>query len=162
MQTKKGGKSVPSRAPAAAEIQAFIEETAAKLQAHPAVPASFKPHFKTLWSLDNAPVHGTAISSTWPTKPAGLFGVVSPPPYSPDMHKVIEHVHAIVCTEFMDWIVKHPNVVYSTIEEYFDRLEHIFYTVITSESVRKDVASLQLTYAKIIEAGGGYPAPQYR
>jgi hypothetical protein len=162
MQTIKGGKEVPSRAPAGAEIQAFIEETADKLKAHPLIPANFRPYFLPLWSLDNAPVHKAAISMAWPNKPAGLFNSVSPPPYSPDLHKVIEHVHARVCTEFMDWIVKHPNIVYNTIEEYFARLENIFYSVITAEIVKKDVQSLQLTFAKVVEAQGGYPAPKFR
>jgi hypothetical protein len=120
------------------------------------------PYFKPLWSLDNAPVHGTAISGPWPTRPEGLWNVVSPPPYSPDLHKVIEHVHARVCTEFMDWIVKNPNTAYDCIEDYYARLEYMFQEIITPESVRKDVDSLLQTFAKVLEAGGGYPEPKYR
>lgn len=79
------------------------------------------------------------------------------------MHKVIEHVHARVCTEFVEWIVKHPNVHHDSITDYYARLKEIYTNIIKPGGVQKDVTSLiEQTLQKVIDEEGGYPEPDYR
>ncbi len=119
LQRKDGEKLVDCRAPNAKEIQNFLENCSTKLSAKlqlPGRPTTAEKPLPFGWvpefSMDNASVHKAAYAVVdWPNKPAWSkegFGKVQPPPYSPDFHKVIEHVHAILCPAAMREIEAMP------------------------------------------------------
>lgn len=96
-----------------------------------------------IFSLDNSPVHETAEQVVDVPSRAPL------PPYSPDMHKVIEHT--------FNWL----NHSLKNVIPYIDPKQHSIhfwgnlvqdmYCSLPVESVRKDVESLRRTYQWIIE-----------
>ena len=176
LQLKKGkdGKMVMAKAgaPDYKDMQRFLTQCMARIDDWRA-PAGQNPsdkfpiphNFFPIWSLDNAPVHAKAYNDlTWKNKPAGDFGHAQPPPYSPDLHKVIEHVHGTVCVKFREELDKMTHPL-PTIKEYFRKIQLIFYTSITAQSVQEDVRSLfgaEGTMMQIVGAKGGYPAAKYR
>lgn len=173
MQKKdKEGKTVECKAPNALEIQQFIEETHNKLEAMTRVPGAadtssrpIPPSWQAEWSLDNANVHKAAYTDpAWLKKPLNArFGEVQPPPYSPDFHKVIEHVHGTLCSAFKKWLREHAEeAALMDLPTLFKQLEQLFYKCITKESVQKDVMSLSETIIQVRALKGAYPAARYR
>lgn len=83
-----------------------------------------------------------------------------PPAWSPDLHKVIEHVHGIVSSAWKKQLMQmQPQ---STIQEYTQVVKSIFDEKIKCSSVQKDILSLQDTFKQVIALGGAYPAKKYR
>lgn len=124
------------------------------------IPYGIRPYF----SLDNVPTHLKAIKDQqWAsTVPAVFDDEVSPPPNSPDLHKVIEHVHANTCSAFKEWVLLRSHTPRPSIEAYFDKLKQIFYATITPKMIQDDVLSLKGTFQEVCKLGGEYPAAQYR
>jgi hypothetical protein len=168
-----------SRAPNKKEIQHFLYDCW-RLGINPYVNRSgdassvqqgtatmpFPLYFSPYWSLDNASVHTAAINdATWGplllAKPPGDFKKVQPPAWSPDLNKIIEHVHGTVCTKFKA-IVAERKTAYDNIWQYWKLLERTFYETITPESVQKDVRSIMDTFEEVIKLQGEYPARKFR
>lgn len=149
----------------------YLKEVAAELDKKTASwweqPSQSKPipyGAKFDYSLDNARVHKAAYSEetvAWPDKPTnGTFGVVQPPPYSPDLHKVIEHVHGTICSAFRQEIQAMGPA--EDINTYFAKLKQLFYQKTTAASVQKDCQSLKQTIQEVIKLEGAWPAAQFR
>jgi hypothetical protein len=83
------------------------------------------------------------------------------PPKSPDMHKVVEHCHAIIVAHFQKFLLRQKDLN-KPMAFYIKALEDIFFTHITAKSVMADVKSLKATYRAIIAAKGAYPNKKYR
>ena len=117
----------------------------------------FSPDRGPIYSFDNAPIHqgadlkGLEIAGA---KRAKL------PPSSPDMHKCIEHVFGTITRAMAHSLSKDANL--TTAAQYKDEVVRLFNTLITPESVQKDVASLQDTYHAIMAAGGDWPDKCFR
>lgn len=168
----KQGKTVECKAPNAPEIQKFIEDVHEKLDSLTITPGQLETFKRPIpsgwraeWSLDNAAVHKKAYEDpAWEKKPKNAsFGQVQPPPYSPDMHKVIEHVHGTLCSAFRVWLeANHKEAAEMDIPTLFKQLEKLFYQHITVQSVRKDLQSLAKTFSQVKELNGAYPAAKYR
>jgi hypothetical protein len=123
------------------------------------IPARCVPIF----SMDNASVHvrlRDVFALGQLKMPKSSFDC-SPPPYSGDLHKVIEHVHGTLCSAFERWLERQTKMP-DTLEELYAKLEAMFYDIITPESVQKDVASLQDTFKEVIRLGGQNPARKFR
>jgi hypothetical protein len=84
----------------------------------------------------------------------------SPPAYSPDMHKVIEHVHGTVVTAFRKQL-REMVKPHTTIIQYCKMVEKLFYAI-TPQSVQDDIRSLEATWHEVIKCEGGYPSRKFR
>ena len=82
------------------------------------------------------------------------------PPNSPDMHKVVEHKHALIKREFRKRLTVQRDV--DTPAKAAALLTSVVNDVVKKASVEADVCSLPATYCAIIEAGGGWPPAKYR
>ena len=108
------------------------------------------------WSWDNAPWHGDAARAL--KLPARQRHTL--PPNSPDMHKVVEHQHALIKREFRKRLTVQRDV--DTPAKAAALLTSVVNDVVKKASVEADVCSLPATYCAIIEAGGGWPPAKYR
>ena len=81
-------------------------------------------------------------------------------PYGCDIHKVIEHAHAIIKQQFMTEVADVPHKY--TPEQYWDLLTKVYNNCIKARAVRKDVMSLPATYQAIIAEKGGWPNKAFR
>jgi hypothetical protein len=82
------------------------------------------------------------------------------PPNSPDMHKVVEHVHPFVCQRMDKWVQQQGNRKF-TMAECKQQLRDIAQQI-SKHSVHRDVMSLRDTYSAIVAAGGRYPTKLLR
>ena len=81
----------------------------------------------------------------------------NPPKYSGDMMQCIEHVHAWICSEW--WKDRFRNGDPLTNEDREAALGSIFYKLVTSESVTKNIDKLMRLLQHIDEVGTGDYAP---
>lgn len=156
MQTKKGD---PARGPTSEEFLHVMKDfrgEALKVAAqHPSV---FTTGVRPKFSFDNPPIHNRAALATIDIKPEDRVRL---PPRSPDMHKVIEHIFGTLTRAMNVSLAKDPTL--NTVPKYKAELERLFKSVITPESVRKDVASLPATYDCILnDVDGGWPPANLR
>lgn len=170
---KKDGSTRPARSPTAEEMADFIMEVLDYINSHkypygsePTADKPFPSTFIPLISLDNAAVH-MRLREVFPySAECGVlnpiaFNQCSPPPYSPDMHKVIEHPHGTICSALNRWLERRKTNL-PNIWEVFKKLEQLFYQLITPESVQKDIKSLKCTFKKVVQLKGAWPPRKYR
>lgn len=82
------------------------------------------------------------------------------PPLSPDMHKVVEHVHGNLAKQHEAWRRSlWPNK--PTPQQCIDKMEQLFYSY-PVQAIQKDVDSLLATYDAIEDAAGLYPPKEFR
>lgn len=105
-------------------------------------------------SYDNAAVHSEAEEVV-----EGLNRLPHPRK-SPDMHKVVEHMHAWLTQKMQAWLLKEGERGVNA-ETAKKQLQDFFYSYATA-SIMKDVNSLPGTYKAILAAGGRYPTKRYR
>jgi hypothetical protein len=81
-----------------------------------------------------------------------------PPPYSPDLHQVIEHAHANTVMRFREWLHKQGNKVpHTNVMQYMDDVDRCFREGNPQESVHKNVSKLfEKVHAAVVEAKGDY------
>jgi hypothetical protein len=148
MQRVKDKK--PARGCTAAEFQFvakhFMDEARQKFHA-----ASFK--CKPLLSMDNDKIHTSAKLAAVGISKESL---VELPPYSPDLHRVIERVHARICTELRKRI--HYDSSVRTAKQYADLLEKIFHETQTQAVIAKDVEGLPHLWQHVAKSGEYAPA----
>jgi hypothetical protein len=111
-----------------------------------------------LYSWDNDKIHKGADLAQMGINKKHRFPL---PELSSDMHKVVEHVHAWLDFHMQRWLLK-QNRATITIDACKQQLEHLFYNVLTKESIQKDVRSLAQTYEAIVLAGGGHVTAENR
>ena len=116
-----------------------------------------------IFSFDNAPIHDMSLLGE-----LGISGLdrAPLPARSPDVHKVIEHVFGTLEGAMQKELHNDPQLC--SAQEYKAVLVRLFKSVITPESVRKDIRSLRETYdviRKCADEGGmegGWPPSKYR
>jgi hypothetical protein len=112
---------------------------------------------KWILCFDNARVHSHAAevmgnrAERWPQ-----------PPHSPDMQKVIEHVHGQLDKSMHTWLRKQrktdprahitPAACQQEVQAAFNRLK--------ADSILRDVNTLPDTWQAIVAAGGSYVSPE--
>lgn len=115
------------------------------------------------YSRDNASWHQWADLGGIGINSEDLFPL---PPYSPDMHKVIEHVVNNTWQRFQEYLLEHPSI--TTPAKVRAAFEHVFYTCNKVCSISQDIDSLPATYTVVHakkEAGGtegNWPCARYR
>ncbi len=158
LQTKKGNaaKGVTQE-----EWKDFMLALKAKLAAELAKPeqrAAWRKatggtpeHCPPIFSFDNPTIH------TDPDNMAEL-GIVDDvsrqvlPPYSPDLHRVIERVHARVCQRFQKWV--NADTQSYCMEGYCQALEYVFWKSEKPSIISADLEKIHLLYEKVIELHG--------
>ena len=121
-------------------------------------PHGFTPNI----SLDNAACHNKAKAEMRadPTVHATFDDI---PPYSPDIHKCIEHVHAVLHQAFVETLTHtKADALPDTVPELFQLVQRLFQTRITVRMVQADILSLQRTLAAIVDGNGAYPVKALR
>lgn len=159
LQTRTGKIA---RAPTAKEFETlFVKEVHPKIKeivnANPLVFGEDG----WLLSMDNEKIHGTGWKQIKQELNLDESKRLPLPAKSPDMHKVIEHVMAIIKSEFRKELGRLPNERL-TAQGYCDLLKNIFDNKITKTGVMRDVESLVDTYKAIVARKGGWPDKKYR
>ena len=77
------------------------------------------------------------------------------PLYSPDMHKVLEHTHALVVHGMMAKL-RRDRAADKGIKYYKQLCKQVFFSKVTKEGVRKDVKSLKRLYHFVKGKRGEY------
>jgi len=156
--TKKGRPAKGCTAREFCDVMRSIHE-AASTRVTPLLVGSEQQQL--VWSFDNDRVHQAALPQL---REEGLLtntNIAPLPPFSPDMHKVVEHCIArltgMVAAALADTEDVHQDVAY-----WMGRLEAMFFGGVTADSIARDVGSLAETYMAILEVEGGYPAKRYR
>ncbi len=146
MQVERTGK--PAKNPTRQEfvqhvmpqIKAAVEELLLKKHAK-----QFSADKSWLFSLDNDYKHNCAeLLAAIGIMPGQRLVV---PPYCSDLQKVIEHTHGALQTAFHQALDEDPNL--KTMDQLKAKLHELFFTVITAQSVKKDVDSLPEMWAAI-------------
>ncbi len=135
-------------------IKFFRGNAEVRVKAFPDQRKRFLHHGRVLmfWSWDGPNVHTGAK--------VGFLRLRCPPTYSPDIHKVIEHVHGFVKTEFHKrWSAFKGE---RTLPAAWELLETIHKEMITAEGIKKDCDSLPETWADIRRHEGGWAEKKLR
>ena len=160
---KKDGTEREAKSPTGQEVADFLLDVQQKIEARSKLP-SYPSKVKPVFSLDNAACH-KAAKSLLCKKHKGKFkqdSFLDLPPYSPDLHKVIEHVHGTICTKFKK-LGRDQKHVFGTCTEYQDLMCKIFYDSKSSKrSVVQDTQSLYETMLEVVKVQGGYPPSIFR
>jgi hypothetical protein len=81
-------------------------------------------------------------------------------PYSPDMHRVIEHTHGLATIKFRQWLYNNPKKY--EVHEYQAAFEEIYRECSSAPVISADVASLPEVYKAVIAEDGGWPRSAFR
>lgn len=119
---------------------------------------------KAKYSFDSARIHQSALNTRGDDgSPSMLSDVgflphmrIILPPYSPDLHKIIEHAHARAMYHFRKWLYQDPTK-YTDVEVYKTKFEELFIQANSANAVKADVASLKETYKYVKDNWGSWP-----
>lgn len=150
MQTTKGepakGCTKMEWADVMERIKAAVAEKLRKLPAN-----SFGGRHS--WSYDNDKIHQDIVLQA--QLKVGGRSRVPLPPYSHDIHRVVEHTLGRIKRAFNLWLYSHPAERKMT--DYMDALKDIFFRTQTADMIDADVATLPSVYRAIRKAKGDWP-----
>lgn len=162
MQTMRGKWA---KNPTTEEIKDVLTAIWEVIKNHPEYK---KDPFKLVWSLDNVAVHKLAVQhwdhhKCWRVQ-RGIKGVLKqPPPYSPDLHQVVEHAIGDFTSKFKAEVADsmlHHKPLPRDVNGWVQFAEDVFKGVVDAPSVRANIAKLKReTYPAVIQDGGVYPVP---
>jgi hypothetical protein len=165
MQTKAGRVA---KAPTAEEIRDILSQASAKLrdlQQDGKWPADWEP----IWSMDRVPIHRTAAKDwdhgQWRKDRQVMGTPLFVPTYSPDLHQVIEHVHANTVRAWKtDLLLEEPRKQeYENAVAMYKHLETTFYNSILPVSIQANVEKLlDRTYPEVLRLRGDWPTHEFR
>lgn len=163
MQVAKGDRL--ARSPTAEEIRDLLKTLSDMVRG---LPEDKWPHdWEPVWSLDNATVHTAAVQDWEECAAMGIIGrAVFVPPYSPDLHQLIEHAHANTVRHFKEKLVvrnQEPGGPYKTVADMFRDIKASFEEVNTPVAIAANLKKLlEVTYPAVIELEGGWPPASKR
>lgn len=113
---------------------------------------------QVLYSYDNPRIHQGAQDDL---EEIGISPLdrVPLPPYSPDMHKVIEHIHSNLGKALKRRLDEDSRICKP--KHYAEVLQEEFYKMDTA-SIQSDIKSLKKTYNEIARRGGEWPHSCFR
>jgi hypothetical protein len=119
---------------------------------------------QVLLSLDNASVHGEEDSEEWVNMDVRPDQRTHLPPYSPDMHSVIELSHSQVMRRMQDYINdRRVPASEDSLPPYIDTLKTIFKETITSAWAQSTTHRLfTKVLPAVLKAEGAYPPKRLR
>jgi hypothetical protein len=169
MQDRKSGADRPAAGPTATEFAVkvlgpTVKAAKAKLKNHPAISKGTE----LLFSYDSARIHTSAMKlvdgasgklllETYGFKDTQRLLL---PPYSPDMHRVIEHTHGTAVVQFEHWLYQNPKKC--TMEEYKQAFETIYRKCCSARAIAADVAGLPELYNWIYHHDGNWAPNKLR
>ena len=168
MQDKTTNQDRPARGPTAQEFADVMAKVMADTKTevedkHTASLTWAGQLHKAKYSFDSAKIHQTALASKPDGSPSLMQAVgflpqmrITLPPYSPDLHKVIEHAHARALYQFRRWLYQDPTK-HTDVEVYKAKFEEIFRQANPAHVIKADVASLKETYKHVKENWGKWP-----
>jgi hypothetical protein len=113
---------------------------------------------RPVWSWDNARIHGNVLNGDWELEDISAGNHTQLPPYSPDMHSVIELSHALLMHFMQDFINKRRNVQGDSVPMYVAKMQELFYKHVTAPWAQKTTHRLFLkVLPAILDAQGQYP-----
>lgn len=118
-----------------------------------------------MFSWDNASIHGNVRKGQWDQDGITVADHTLLPPYSPDMHNVIELCHANITRALQEEVNSTATAESPELDApaWCAKLQQIFAQRITHEWV---CATLKRMYAvtlpAILEAKGHWPSKEYR
>lgn len=164
-QTRQGDKI--AKGPTADEFWDVVSQIKAAYSArvqewnreHPDQQVADRP----IWSWDNAGIHGSVSKEKWLELGISRANQTCLPPYSPDMHCVIENCHGVVSQALQQWINEHEPKADDTLQLYMDQLIALHKQMINDVWVKHAVWRLfQVTLPAILDAAGEYPEKHCR
>jgi hypothetical protein len=162
-QTKRGGRQRAAAGPTRDEFKAVVKaclQEWEKLE----VPDENGERATPIWSWDNARIHGDVTDGeSWAE--LGITGRdhTRLPPYSPDMHSVIELSHAHLMASMQDYINERQAAPQDDLSVYTCKLQELFKTRITPQWAQETTHRLFLeVLPAVLAAGGCYPPKQKR
>jgi hypothetical protein len=169
MQDKKSRAERPAAGPTAAEfaekvLGPTVRAAKKRLKGH----ASYSKGTEVLFSYDSARIHTSAMKLVDETTGKLLLAAYGfkdshrllLPPYSPDMHRVIEHTHGTAVVMFQAWLYQNPKKC--TIEEYKQAFEGIYRKCCSAQAIAADVAGLPELYNWIYNHEGNWAPNRMR
>lgn len=81
-------------------------------------------------------------------------------PYSPDIHRVIEHTHGAAMVKFRQWLYANPKK--HTVEEYKAAFEAIYRECCSPTVIAADVAGMPEVYKAVVKNNGGWAPRELR
>ena len=111
-----------------------------------------------IYSFDNPSIHKNnktylaelGLAHPGSDKPTDTW--LKLPPYSGDLHRTIERVHARVCGIFQRWL--DDEFTEWSMEQYCHTLQGIFYKSQTPALIQGCMKNIHLLYSKVIELKG--------
>lgn len=113
---------------------------------------------RLLWSYDNDKIHQDIILQS--QLRIGGRNRAPLPPYSHDIHRVVEHTLGRLKRRFNLWLYTHPQQ--RSMQDYMRALQHIFYSIGETKAIADDVASLPSVYRAIKKAKGDWPPRSFQ
>ena len=155
MQTARGATETKAGGPTGQEFKDFIRQVQAIWYGQQVLPP--------VWSWDNARIHGAVAAGAWTDLGITTANHTNLPPYSPDMHNVIETTHAIIMKHMQDFMNQRAPQPTDTLQIYTDQLQAIFKEHITPKYIKSLTHRLfSVTLPAIVEAEGHYPSKTQR
>lgn len=135
------------------------------------------PDLDPIWSLDNVSVHNSALEDwdakanvSW-RKDRGIQGCVyRPPPFSPDLHQVVEHAIAQMANAFKHKLMSsllarsEPSSsrvagfdALPSVESYFQEVCKCFQEANGGGAIAANCKSMRDMYDAVIACNGDYP-----
>lgn len=116
------------------------------------------------WSWDNAILHGKlGPKSSWTVLGITQANHTQIPPYSPDMHFVIESSHGLITTELQKFVNEQPPQDGDPLELYTAQLQAAFKKQLTPDWGAKCVRHLfRDVLPAILVEKGNYPSKNLR
>lgn len=152
-QAKRGGNA---KGPTEDEFRAFVMDCKAAWRSKGATE-------DPIWSWDNAGIHRSVREGDWEKDGITTDNHTQLPPYSPDMHSVIELCHARLSQHMTEFINTRVGVPDDNLLAYTTELQSAFSTLITPAWVQATTHRLFITVLpEILNARGMFASKQFR
>lgn len=163
VQTTRGGRKRAAAGPTKEEFKAVIRSCQRAWDAREQ-PGADGEREAPIWSWDNARIHGDITDGeSWADLGITALDHTRLPPYSPDMHSVIELSHAHLMSAMQKYINGRQSGPEDDLVAYTSQLQKLFKEMITPEWVQATTHRLFLVVLPaILAAGGNYPPKQKR
>ncbi|GLC55091.1 hypothetical protein PLESTB_000942600 [Pleodorina starrii] len=153
------GRKCKARGPTAAEFKDFIKACLKVWN------DEFCETLPPIFSWDNTRIHGNYRDEAdgWGSLGIDTETHMQLPPYSPDMHSVIELSHARLMHEMQQFINNREGGPGDSLEPYTESLGELFQATITPEWAKATTHWLFIdVLPAILQANGDYPPKKYR
>lgn len=145
-----------ARGPTAEEFRDFIKECIAEWRRRGGQGAP-------IFSWDNPKIHGSVEAGDWADLGITMDTHTQLPPYSPDMHSVIETSHAVLMAHMQQYINDRNSNDDDTTATYIEALKENFHKCLSPRWAARATRRLFVkVLPAILKAQGQYPPKKLR